>query len=248
MKQESHNFFYVDPDDVHREYFILRGDELQHAVKSLRLSKGAVITAVDGLGNEYTGELGELTRGMESKCQIIKIKRKPNEPLINVTLIHSLLKGGRFDFIVEKAVELGVNAIIPLHTMRSIVSAETQKVHRWRRIAVSAMKQSQRSILPEVTDVMEFEEMLKYTSSGSKIKFILNKDSKKSLFQEILKLNATQLQGSICIATGPEGDFTKEEAETALENSFIPVTLGPRRLRSETAGIAAIAVIMAHDV
>jgi len=247
MRQENHNYFYINPDDAHRDYFILKGDEFQHAVKSLRLSKGAVITAVDGLGNEYIAEMGEFTLDRESKCPIIKSRRKPNEPLMNVTLIHSLLKGGRFDFVVEKAVELGVNAIVPLHATRTIVTAETQKVHRWRRIAITAMKQSQRSVLPKVTDVMEFEEMLKHSSKGSNIKFILNQDSKISLLRKLTKLNEKQLRGSIYIATGPEGDFTKEEIELAIDNSFIPVTLGPRRLRSETAGIAAAAILLAND-
>jgi len=247
MKQDNHNYFYIDPEDAHRDHFILKGDEYQHAVKSLRIAQGAVITAVDGLGNEYIGEMGEFTRGRESKCTIIKTRRKPNEPLMNVTLIHSLLKGGKFDIVVEKAVELGVNTILPLHTSRSIVSAETQKTHRWRRIAITAMKQSHRSVLPEVTEVMEFEDMLKNTSKGSNIKYILTQDAKTSLLHEIAKLNEKKLSGSIVIATGPEGDFTNEEVEMAIDNSFIPVTLGPRRLRSETAGIAAASILLAHD-
>lgn len=247
MNQDNHNYFYINPDDVHRDYFVLKDEEFQHAAKSLRLSKGAVITVVDGLGNEYIGELGEVNRSRESKCSIIKSRRKPNEPLMDVTIIHSLLKGGRFDIVVEKTVELGVNTIVPLHTARSIVTAETQKVHRWRRIAITAMKQSHRSVLPDVTDVMEFDEMLKYSSKRSNIKFILNQDSKISLLHEIVKLNEKQLRGSICIVTGPEGDFTKEEVDIAIDNSFIPVTLGPRRLRSETAGIAATAILLAHD-
>jgi len=250
MKREAHNYFYVKPEDVHADHFILKDEEFHHALHVLRLSTGDMITAVDGTGNELHGEIrdsGDSARKREVRCAIIKIRRKPNEPILDITLMQSLLKGNRFDYLVEKAVEIGVNRIIPVHARRCIVQAETQKIHRWRRIAFAAMKQSCRSVLPEITGVMHFEDALESLTPSS-VKILLHKEGRISLSKCIDDLRADKLKRSVFIAVGPEGDFTREEIELALEKSFIQVSVGQRRLRSETAGLAAVSALLAFDV
>lgn len=246
MKHDDHNYFYVKRDEVFRDEFYLSGEEFHHATKALRLEEGSFITAVDGNGNEYSGIISEIVKGERAKCSILKTRRKPKEPSLDLTLVQALLKGDRFDYLVEKAVEIGVNTIIPLHAARCIVSANVNKIDRWKRIAVSAMKQSHRSILPEITNVMEFDEMVAYSASASG-KIILQEDAKSSLARQIERIRSLRPLRSLTLVVGPEGDFTREEIETAYAHSFEPASLGPRRLRSETAGIVAIAAIFAQE-
>lgn len=250
MDPEAHNYFYVKPEDIHRKYFILRDEEFHHAVHVLRLDSGDTVTAVDGSGNEFHGEICDPEtsgRTREVKCVIVKTLRKPNEPILDITLMQSLLKGDRFDYLVEKAVEMGVNRIIPVHTARCIVPAETQKIHRWRRIAMAAMKQSCRSVLPEITGVMRFPDVLKSIARSTE-KILLHTQGRLQVSRYIDNLRRDKLKKSIAVAIGPEGDFTREEIDNALEESFTLVSLGPRRLRSETAGLAAVAALLAFDL
>lgn len=257
MHSEAHNYFYVKPEDIHGDYFILKDEEFHHAVHVLRLEAGDTVTAVDGMGNEFHAEISDTPQSgqfvnasrhsREIRCTIVKTLRKPNEPILDVTLMQSLLKGDRFDYLVEKAVETGVNRIIPVHTERCVVPAETQKIHRYRRIAMAAMKQSCRSVLPEITEVMRFHDALKSLPRSS-IKILLHKEGSVPISRCIGDLIADKLKKSVIVAVGPEGDFTREEIDRALGESFVRVSLGPRRLRSETAGLAAVAALLAFDV
>jgi len=250
MHPEAHNYFYVKPEDIRRDYFILKDEEFHHAVHVLRLEVGDMVTAVDGMGTEFHGEIRDPEtsgRTREVRCAIVKTLRKPNEPILDVTLMQSLLKGDRFEYLVEKAVETGVNKIIPVHTERSVVPAETQKIHRYRRIAMAAMKQSCRSVLPEITEVMRFQDALKSLPRSS-VKILLQKQGSLPISRCIDDLRAEKIKKTVIVAVGPEGDFTREEINLALEESFLRVSLGPRRLRSETAGLAAVAALLAFDV
>jgi len=244
MESAAHNYFYVRPDEVEETRFYLSGDEFHHAVKTLRLKEGDTIHAVDGLGNEFLGELEKIAGGARYRCRILRTKWKPREPEADVTLLQAVVKGSRFDYLVEKSVEIGVNRIVPVEASRCVARAGAPKIERWRRIARAAMKQSCRSFLPVVTGAMTWEAAFE-SLPDSAIRILLHSGSAVTLENILIQNSQEDSPVQFAVAVGPEGDFTSGEIESAAGCGFTPVTLGPRRLRSETAGIAALSVLLA---
>ncbi|MFC1732051.1 RsmE family RNA methyltransferase [candidate division KSB1 bacterium] len=248
MKPAVDNNFYVLPENAGNDRFILTHDEFHHAVNVFRINQGDVIISVDGTGNEYTGQVREIrSRLKEVEVAIIKKRLKPNEPFIDTTLIQAVLKGERFEYCIEKAVEIGVNRIIPVRTDRTITGATQQKLQRWRKIAISAMKQSRRSVLPDITDEVPWNSLHNILPESC-VKFVLQAEGRQTLKELMKSSRSREGLKSYCIAVGPEGDFTGKEIEYALQLHFIPVNLGPRRLRSDTAGISALSYILIGDI
>jgi len=249
MNDVLHDYYYVHPSDVHNNAIMLRGDECIHLVKVKRCAPGAFITVVDGIGNEYTAVLQKIIDRNSAVCSIIQSRHKPNEPFVNVMLIAALIKGDRFDYIIEKAVELGVNLIVPVFSERCVRMPGGHKADRWRRIALSAMKQSHRSVLPTISEVESFLDAVNYASSINSLRIILENVSAVPLKRYLAELSLDtfiEKGRSIVAAVGPEGGFTEEEIQTAKTKSFTAVSLGTRRLRSDTAAVAAISAIMTH--
>jgi 16S rRNA (uracil1498-N3)-methyltransferase len=162
-----------------------------------------------------------------------------------LTLAQAVLKGSRFDLIVEKGTEIGVSVFIPLLCARSVATLE-HKVDRWRRIALAAMKQCGRSLWPSISVPMSFKEALDTLSSGD-LKWIAHEDvdiEPLNLKDFSRKINNYNGIGRIVLLIGPEGGFTEQEVAEALSHGFNPISLGTRRLRSETAAIVATTFIM----
>lgn len=242
LKPTADTYFFIQPDDAHSGKFILRNDEFKHAVKVLRLKEGNIVCGVNGEGTEYLGDIIEISGANKLiRCREISKRRMTNEPVSDVTLIQAPVKGDRTDYLVEKAVEIGVNRIIPVHTERTIIKVSSQRTTRWRRIALSGMKQSGRSVLPDIEDAISWQEAVS-RSFGPVQKLILHKDGNTALANLIADSDS---RARYVIAVGPEGDFTETELNIAQENGFKKVSLGPRRLRSETAGLVALAQIIA---
>jgi len=228
--------FYADPHDIQGGTLVLRGDEQKHLVRVLRKKVGDRISATDGRDNSFTAVIRSLGRGI-AECEILETFNRVNEPEVDVTLAVSLLRNpARFDFLVEKATELGVRTIIPLLCERTVPRHE--KHPRLEKIALAALKQSERSFLPRISRLMEFDVLVREADRYA-LRFIPHEGAERSrLMSEILK-NHTDA-GSILIAVGPEGGFSGRELEVARESGFVPVSLGPRRLRSETAAVLAV--------
>ena len=142
--------FYVKPDMVFGNELIFSEDEAHHLSRVIRKKKGDVVWAVDGEGTAYEVEILYIEKN-QVRARILRTRRRIGEPVAEVTLAQGILKGEKFDWLVEKAVEIGVRKIIPLISEYSIAVAGPQKIARWKRIALSAMKQSGRSILPEIS-------------------------------------------------------------------------------------------------
>lgn len=236
MRFES---YYVHPESVADNHLSIRGDEFHHLSHVKRKNIGDLIRVVDGCGNAYESEIIGITKS-EAQCKILENHFRMGEPDISLTVIQGMLKGGRFDWFVEKATEIGVNRIIPLTCERAVPSPGDQRLRRWRRIALSAMKQCGRSVLPEVTEPMALEETLAFAVEIP-IRLIAHPgDSSQPLSI------APETGAKIAILIGPEGGFTDEEIALSLERGFTPVSLGPRRLRAETAGIVFSTMVMAQ--
>jgi 16S rRNA (uracil1498-N3)-methyltransferase len=167
-----------------------------------------------------------------------------NEPDLEVKLAVAMLKNpSRFDFLVEKCTELGVREFVPVRTERTIVS----KVHaeRLQKIALSAMKQCGRSFLPPIHSPMDFHEALTYLK-GCERKFITHEKADERIADGARKVAGGSSE-TVAVLIGPDGGFTDGEVQAAVESGFKPVSLGPRRLRSETAAIVLVGAILLNS-
>jgi 16S rRNA (uracil1498-N3)-methyltransferase len=232
-------YFFVHPADVNKPHSItLRGEEAHHCIKVLRKAIGSRFYAVDGQGNEY---LVELTHAHKDsvECSIIESRLRPTELAFNITLAQALIKKDHFDLAVEKCTELGVSRIIPLETSRSLAEPGKNKIERWQKIILSAMKQSRRSVLPQLTAIVSLKDLVE-KSNVYDLKILFHEKSNLPVFDFVKTLPHRPEQ--ILILIGPEGGFTDSEVAMAVDHGFISLSLGQRRLRAETAAICGVSI------
>jgi len=237
-------YFFTEPKNISNETLEIKGDELKHLSRVVRKKARDIVEVVDGTGNLYTVVLTKIMKQV-AFGNIQKRTRYVGEPNFHLTLAQAVPKGNRFDLVVEKGTELGISTFIPLLCKHSIVEDSSSRLSRWKKIAIAAMKQSARSVLPEITPAQTFHEVVR-KKGLLKLGLIANGgEEAKSLSNLIseLKQKSFQLKSAIIIV-GPEGGFSSDELNRAEENGFYRFSLGPRRLRSETAGIAASAILM----
>lgn len=227
--------FYVRPEDVGDGILVLREDEVRH-MRVLRLRPGDRIGAVDGRGRWFLAEVEDIGDTLATARKLSE-KAWVGEPEVRVTLGVGLLKGERFDFLVEKSTELGVHRIFPLLTRRTVRMGA--KAERWIRIAKAAMKQCRRSWLPEVSAPVDLKEAIR-KMEGMDLKLVAWEEEGRSL-EDVLPGGKVS---SVGLLVGPEGGFCEEEVDMAVDAGFVPFSLGPRRLRSETAGTLALGVLL----
>jgi 16S rRNA (uracil1498-N3)-methyltransferase len=227
------DYFYTPPSFVRGTALVIQGEELHHLSKVLRKKVGETIIVVDGEEHAYRAVLQSISRS-SADCKILETFHRFNEPDIEVKLAFALLKNpSRMDFLVEKCTELGVREFIPIHTERTIVS----KVHteRLQKIALSGMKQCGRSFLPPIHSPMDFLEAL-ICLNGCERRLITHEKADKMI-------SVGGHSQTVGVLVGPEGGFTDGEVQAAVEHRFKPVSLGPRRLRSETAAMVVVSLL-----
>ena len=233
-------YYYVDPDNVEEDQLKIEGDEFHHLVNVCRNGIGDIFYAVNGAGMWYECELAKIET-TEVEARILNSKTAMGESSFKLTVAQALPKGNRFDLVVEKCTEIGVFNFIPMNTDRSI-TATHKKIERWRRLSLASMKQSGRSVWPEIVEPKLFKDIVK-EFRRYKIKFIAHQGYKNPIsHSEISRLKTTCNSGIILI--GPAGGFTDSEIELAGEYGFKSMNLGPRRLRSETAAIVAATILL----
>ncbi|NOY76453.1 MAG: 16S rRNA (uracil(1498)-N(3))-methyltransferase [Calditrichaeota bacterium] len=231
--------FFVHPEDVQGNFLIIRGDEFKHLVKVLRKRVGDVLIAVDGHGNSYEFGIISIDRDFV-RGEIQKIWRRRNEPLTHIILVQAMIKNPRFDWLLEKATELGVSTFLPISSEFTIVEPDKNRLRRWNRIVMAAIKQSGRSVLPGISEPQPFEEVLQQLKAVP-VKILPEMEGKssiRSVLQAYLKMKRLPPR-EVAILIGPEGGFSPAEIQRAKNAGFETVSLGSRRLRSETAAIAA---------
>ncbi len=234
------DYFFVDPKDVQGRVALLHGDEFKHLARVLRKREGEHIVLVDGEDHAYESVIRSIDAS-HAECEIIDVKEKMNEPKIDVTLAVSLLRNpARFDFLVEKVTELGVRTIIPLHSERTVPRSE--KHTRFEKIALSAMKQSGRSYLPKILPLSSLASVLERAGEYSLRLMPHEKTEQSHFIGPVLQHHAQAVSALIVI--GPEGGFSAEEMELAIQKGMVPISLGPRRLRAETAAISAVSWVV----
>ena len=234
--------FYVPRPRIEKGMLEVEGDEVKHIRKVLRLRAGDEITVFDGLGKEFEGTIVE--EGLSSV--VIKIRNvyssKRDSPL-EVTLAQSLLKGEKMDYLIQKATELGIKEIIPFLSSRSVPLPERSKRlkrnHRWERIAIEASKQCGRGVVPEIESLQDYPEMLQKASPDALRLILWEREGIK--LKEIFE--RSKGRNRIFFVVGPEGGFSQQEVDEAKGAGFIPVTLGKRILRAETASLCFLSIL-----
>ena len=228
-------FFYKEDINATTSDVVLDEDTSKHIVQVLRMQIAEQLQLTDGKGNLFTTEITDNNR---KKCTVKVIKTiNDQRSTTNITIAISLLKNSsRFEWFLEKATEIGVTEIIPLVCSRT--EKTVFKFERMKSILVSAMLQSQQSWLPVLHEPTKFNPLIQSATQQQKFIAHCMDDAKRSLAD----LNNESLSSKI-ILIGPEGDFTSDEVELALQNHFSAVALGQNRLRTETAGIAAATLL-----
>ena len=221
---------------------ILSADDSHYLSSVLRMREGESLDVVDGSGRVYIASVKDAAKN-NFVLIIDGEQHGSHEPGVRVTLFQSVSKGERMDLTIQKAVELGVHKIVPVLSERCVVrlDGKKDKSDRWQKIALEAARQSGRDIVTVVTEPVRFADAVK--SSGAGLKIIPWEEAKGITLKEVL-VKRSGLENEISVFIGPEGGFTAAEADMARANGIIPVTLGPRILRTETAGPAVLAMIM----
>lgn len=221
---------------------VIEGGDARHIALSLRMKQGEELILCDGKGTEAVCAVASLCP--ESVVLEVKERRaSETEPKTRVTLYQALPKADKMEYIVQKAVELGVYRIVPVLTSRCISRPDektaAKKRERLCKIAAEAAKQSGRGIIPEVDGVLTFKNAVKEMSTAGLPIFFFEHAS-----LPLRKYMEKYTGGDIAVMVGAEGGFSDEEAAFAEENGLLSASLGPRILRCETAPVAALAAIM----
>lgn len=237
-------FSYVPPEHItENSAFVTDEDEQHHLARALRRKPGDAVQFVDGEGWIYDGVLVRMKPEIEIEIRDRRRDRKTEAP--EVTLAPSLLKGPRLDAVVEKATELGVSAILPMRSARTVAGGggpAGQRLNRWRRIALSAMKQSLRARLPRIEPVANMGDVVG-TAASYDLALIAWEEEGERCPGLAAGLDAKAMR--VLLMIGPEGGFAGEEIAMAREAGMVTVSLGRARLRSDTAAIAGLALLMA---
>lgn len=236
--------FFVSPNQVINETIHITGWDVNHIKNVLRMKPGDVFLVSDGQGKDYTCAIESIRE--EVVGNIISSDMARTELGNRFFLFQGLPKSDKMELIIQKAVELGVYEIIPVETKRCIVRLDDKKkklkTQRYQTISESAAKQSKRNIIPEVKRIMTFKEALEYAKKLH-VKLIPYENFKD--MQETRKVIGTIEKGmDVGIFIGPEGGFSTEEINEAVLGEIKPVSLGKRILRTETAGLAILSVLM----
>ncbi|MEO9211374.1 MAG: RsmE family RNA methyltransferase [Ginsengibacter sp.] len=227
--------FFFEEDMMFTSPFSLSENSSRHIVQVLRMKEGEKIQLTNGKGYLLTAEI---TKANKKSTEVtILEKLETPQPSYKTTIAISFIKNAnRFEWFLEKATEIGITDIVP------IICHRTEKIHfreeRMKQILVSAMLQSRQVWLPNLTSPIKIKEFIKTAEANHKLIAHCEEKEKKELIQ------FTFGAASRMILIGPEGDFTSEEIEEAIQHNFIPVSLGETRLRTETAALVAAVLLI----
>lgn len=229
--------FHASKSQISDSQVVLDADEAHHLSRVLRLGEGDRVFVFDGEGNEWECEIARVGKREADLTILCQLNNDVESPL-RLTLAQALVKGDKFDWIVQKATELGVTRIVPLitdHTdVRRVEERAEQKLERWRRISLEALKQCGRRRLVEITEPISF---VGFCNVAEAVSLIFSERGGKML-REIAPNVHSPASLTLCVAS--EGGWSDAELEAAEAHNFLPVHLGQRILRTETAAIAAV--------
>ena len=228
-----HRFFIPRP---YAENMMIDGIDARHIYTVLKMKPGEKVQIVSDDGVTALAEITETAPGQTLV--------ESHEPAVKITLAQGLVKGEKMDFIIQKAVELGVSCIVPLAMEHSVVRYDGEKAakkcQRWQKIAESAAKQSKRDIIPQIAEVASIDKLMAECDCTTKI--IAYECEDRQGLKQVLQSNLNT--DSILIIIGPEGGISEAELDKARSGGAVPVSLGRRILRAETAGLTALSAVL----
>ncbi|MCI6465015.1 MAG: 16S rRNA (uracil(1498)-N(3))-methyltransferase [Faecalicatena sp.] len=239
--------FFTEPSQIRETEIFIEGADFNHMKNVLRMKPGEKVGISDGQGTDYTCEVERFEEGA-AVLHILSSEKSYSELSSRIILFQGLPKGDKMELIIQKAVELGVWEVVPVSTRRAVVKLDdkkaAKKVQRWNSIALGAAKQSGRSLVPEVKPVMSFAEALEY--AGELDITLIPYEMAEGMEKTKEMISSIRPGQSIGVFIGPEGGFDEEEVEKAQDMGAFPITLGKRILRTETAGLTVLSILMFH--
>ena len=237
--------FFVTPDQVDEQNIYIKGSDVNHMRNVLRMKTGGQVEVSDGNNLKYLCKIVDYETD-RAVLKILERRTADTELLSKLYLFQGLPKSDKMELIVQKAVELGAYEIVPVATKRCVVKLDAKKaekkVERWNSIAESAAKQAGRSIIPEVSEVMSYQAALRMVKELDVV--LIPYELAEGMEETKAVIKAMKSGQSVGIFIGPEGGFEQEEVEEAVMQGAKPVTLGRRILRTETAGMAMLSILM----
>lgn len=234
--------FFVLKNQITEDKVYLIEENANHIANVLRCKIGEKIEVSSGDGFDYLCQIEEI-KNKEVVAKIIDCFGNESEPKTKITLYQGLPKGEKMELIIQKCVEIGIDKIVPVNTDRTIVKLsgkEDKKVARWNKISESASKQSRRGKIPIIENIISFEQAIESCKENN-LNIIPYEKEEENTIKNIIK----DFKGEkIGIFIGPEGGFSEKEIEIAIKNNILPITLGKRILRTETAGMVATAILL----
>jgi len=236
--------FFIGQENLRGEEVVLEGQQAHQIRNVLRKRAGEHIIVLDNHGAEYEIELKTIGK-KKVIGQIIEKRKAVGEPAIEITLYQSLLSREKFEWVLQKCTEVGVMRFVPIVTERSIVRKELikpDKMRRWRQIIQEAAEQSGRGRIPQLEQTINFEKAIAKLDDFD-YKLMAHTQAKGDSLRRQLK-RSIKKNKRIALFVGPEGGFTENEVQRAKDNKIVPISLGRRILRTETAAVVANSLIL----
>jgi len=229
--------FFIDPRTIKDGRALISGADAKHIFSVLRLKASDWLVLSDGKGTSYRGEIVSISK-KEVKILVTAIKQA-TPPVNRIRLCQALVKHDKFEWIIQKAVELGCQDIIPFTSERTVPTYRSEKLERWQKIAREAAKQCGTSFIPKISSSVSFKELIENIVKDKSEALLFFEGEEKSPLSKIVICE----QGPLNLIIGPEGGFAKEEIATAKKAGIKMAGLGPLILRVETAAIAGISLV-----
>jgi len=240
----SVNRFFIAASSIEGDRVWLSPEQSHQVCHVLRLKPGDTIVVLDDSGTEYDVTLTTVSR-TETVGQVTSKRRAPGEPAAEVTLFQSLLVREKLEWVLQKGTEVGVTQFVLVLTERSLVRTKTieqNKLDRWRRILTEAAEQSHRGRIPQLEPILPFDQALLRLRDFDR--YLIAAPSEGAMTLRDILRGITRSPASVAVMIGPEGGFTEEEVARARDKGAVPISLGPRILRTETAAIVACALVL----
>lgn len=239
--------FFIAADQIKDDLVTLEGDDRHHLLNVLRQGIGAELIVINGKGEEFLVEVIEVNPETVTG-KIVHQQERRTEPKVRITLVQSLPKADKFEWILQKNTELGVSRFQPVFSERSNIkldqATQERKQERWNKIIREAAEQSGRQIVPVLEPVRRWNEMLAGSPGTGLVLIPWEGETVQSLKHVLERQPGTP--ESVKVLIGPEGGFSLKEVEEARDKGAVPVTLGPRILRTETAGLVVSSALLYH--
>lgn len=232
--------FFTPKENIKGNTVYISGQEARHILNVMRLSNNDKVVVFDGTGKEYIGFIKD-TKPKSLTVEVVETRTPSRTDAPSITLVQAIPKKDKMDYIVEKATELGVSAVIPVVSKRTVVRVDTDlRLKRWQRISQEASKQCGRLDIPRISPIMRFNDAVDEINNYDFCLMACLWDKTASLHSAI----SSYTSGSVIVFVGPEGDFTPDEIQRTMNNSNCKlVSLGRKVLKSDTAALYIISCL-----